>query len=118
MDLINVCPQPRLWFEIYTQLEQARIEKVTDGQNIPPPPIPLILNGWVFSSDVDKKYRWDETIEWAKEYGLDELIPNLKPDQFYQVYELSFLVLGPFGNPTYLPWNYSPRKKPDQESIQ
>lgn len=33
-------------------------------------PIPLILNGWVFSSDFEKRVRWQETIIWAEKNSL------------------------------------------------
>ena len=53
------------------------------------PPMPLILNGWVFSNDHDKNRRWLDTIEWAKEHGLSELIPELKDGEKHLVIEFS-----------------------------
>jgi len=56
-----VCPQPALWAELH-----SRLQKVAAENGLPPPPQPLILNGWVFSNDVEKRNRWEETLAWAQ----------------------------------------------------
>lgn len=48
-----VCPNPQIWNEIYSKLTEFYKENHEKIKT--PPPIPLILNGWVFSSDLDKK---------------------------------------------------------------
>jgi hypothetical protein len=77
-----ICPLPQTWNEIYQALLRAC---ESSGAKVAHPPVPLILNGWVFSSDWEKKLRWDETIKWAKENGLTHLIPVLTEEDKYQV---------------------------------
>jgi len=48
------------------------------------PPIPLILAGWNFSEDWQKKERWLNTLSWAKEMHCDFLIPELDPNEKYK----------------------------------
>ncbi len=73
-----ICPIPSTWNEIYKDL-CSNYELIT-GKKLPNtvleirnaggPPTPLILNGWVFSNDSDKRERWQETLEWAEKYNL------------------------------------------------
>ncbi|HMS42795.1 MAG TPA: hypothetical protein PKE69_21375 [Pyrinomonadaceae bacterium] len=80
-----ICPIPKVWNEIHQKLVKA-VESEKNAQ-LPKPPTPLILNGWIFSSDKEKSLRWKETINWAKQYGFESLILKLEPDEIY------------FGNP-------------------
>jgi hypothetical protein len=41
------------------------------------------LDGWAFSSDAEKRERWNETILWAERQGLLSLIPELKESEKY-----------------------------------
>ena len=76
-----ICPQPKVWHAIHTALLEAwRTKK---DESIPKPPVPLILNGWVFSSDIEKEVRWKETISWATQYGFTNLIPKLTEEESY-----------------------------------
>ena len=75
------CPVPMVWNEIYRGLLTAR-ERSGDP-SIPKPPVPLILNGWVFSSDSEKFLRWQQTVAWAERHGFSEQIPRLPDDQLY-----------------------------------
>ena len=76
-----ICPQPKVWDYIYKNLK-AEWEKLDSIGS--PPPIPLILNGWWYSNDTEKKARWQETIEWAENQRLSHLIPALeKTDMFF-----------------------------------
>lgn len=78
MQIDYVCPEPMDWNEICELLatEYQRSHKQasqTEGLEYWKEiglPIPLILNGWVFSSDVEKHHRWLETLEWAKKNDL------------------------------------------------
>ena len=79
---IFVCPVPRAWSKAYLRLEKAWKES---GNENSPPPKHLALSGWSYSSDFEKKARWEETVSWAKEHQLDDLIPTLTPEDEYRV---------------------------------
>ena len=64
-----ICPLPPEW----AKLHSAAIAAVSDGNTFPKP---LILAGWNFSSDAEKRQRWDETVTWLKERGLEHLIES------------------------------------------
>jgi hypothetical protein len=66
---MNICPIPRRWHEIHQQLLTVSAER-----NVASPPRPLILNGWVFSNDIEKANRWTETVNWAKQHDLVDLV--------------------------------------------
>ena len=55
-------------------------ERIADA-----PPKALILNGWVYSTDYQKKLRWEETIKWAEDNGCKELIPEIEQVDRYVV---------------------------------
>jgi hypothetical protein len=73
-----LCPFPNRWDKIYNDLCKAY--EVATGKRLPlsvpevgkvgGPPTPLILNGWVFTNDEDKKERWQETLRWAERHNL------------------------------------------------
>ena len=44
---------------------------------MPPPPVPLILAGWAYSNDVEKRSRWQETLAWADHHGLGTLLSDI-----------------------------------------
>lgn len=67
---MNICPNPVRWNEIYKALLAACKHRHIASL----PPVPLILNGWVFSNDADKANRWKTTESWAQENGLWELV--------------------------------------------
>ena len=79
-----VCPRPDVWHKIHTALKGAWTEMGSRGS---PPPIPLILAGWAYSEDSDKKKRWAQTVEWARHQGLERLILELTPDMEYRIDE-------------------------------
>jgi hypothetical protein len=80
--MVRVCPQPKVWNDIQNQLlKHARRNHCTPRE----PPIPLILGRWVYSSDVEKKRRWEETIDWAGKNGCAELVSNVANEDFYCV---------------------------------
>lgn len=97
-----VCPQPIRWNEIYQGLYDAwKTKWLSDN----PPPVPLILNGWVFSDDFDKHHRWLYTIHWAQSMGLGHLIPELSENEKYQVLEFSSYVWPQYGEQHHEPSN-------------
>jgi hypothetical protein len=75
----RICPHPIPWNTIYEQLLRVAQER----PELPKPPGPLILNGWVFSSDAEKETRWAETLEWATTADCMDSIELLAADDFY-----------------------------------
>jgi hypothetical protein len=49
----------------------------------------LILAGWTYSSSQEKHVRWNETVRWAEEFGLKDVIPPIRDSESYFVDELS-----------------------------
>lgn len=76
----NICPLPIKWNAIYNALEEARKKSANP---IPPSPIPLILAGWSYSTDFDKRIRWEETIQWAEQHGFEHLLQGVNDDEWY-----------------------------------
>lgn len=81
-----ISPKPGIWHDLHQKLYWYWINKLCRKGS--PPPTPLILGGWNFSNDHDKKVRWNETLEWAREHDCLDLIPILKEDEQYCVNEL------------------------------
>lgn len=73
-----ICPNPKRWNEIFNDLckeyEKAIRLKlphtVMEIRKAGGPPTPLILDGWWYSSNLEKSIRWKETIEWAEKNNL------------------------------------------------
>lgn len=80
--------------------------------------MPLILNGWGFSNDMDKLRRWEAMIEWANKNGCADLVETIPVDQFYCVETPTTYTVGPMGGPMYREWDFQPRHKPDAEVLQ
>ena len=78
-----VCPKENILLEVYPKLLKY-YEKNKDNIDQPPPKA-LVLNGWVYSTDYQKKLRWEETIRWVEINGCSSLIPNLKDSERYMV---------------------------------
>lgn len=76
-----ICPMPLAWDRIHKQLLRAW-EQRGDG-TVPRPPVPLILNGWVFSTDSEKQQRWKDTLMWGERYGFSHYVPLLAEDETY-----------------------------------
>jgi hypothetical protein len=72
-----------VWDEIYKKLLDE-YNKANDN-TILPPPVPLILNGWVFSTGLEKALRWKETVEWAEKYGFSSLVPPIQDNESFYV---------------------------------
>ena len=101
--MIRVCPNPPIWVDVYQALEREwkLRERIDD-----PPPIPLVLAGWIYSSDRDKQDRWNLTVDWANRHKMVHLIPELDEDQYYQTHVLST---------SYPEQNYGPQFHPRSE---
>lgn len=101
----SICPMPIIWRDIHERLLAA----TAHDPRIPRPPVPLILAGWVYTNDIDKQTRWNDTMQWARQWGLSHLIPPLEPDMMYIVESPTTYAVGPMGGPMYLEWNHDPR---------
>jgi hypothetical protein len=108
----QICPNPRRWHEIY-----ERLRTVCQQRSLSLPPVPLILNGWVYSNDTEKAERWNATAKWATDNGLPDLVV-LNPSDWYSVNTPSTCEIGPFGGPMYLPWRFTPSARPSFERVQ
>jgi hypothetical protein len=75
----RICPHPMQWNAIYERL----LKVANDRSDLPKPPVPLILNGWIFSSDNEKEARWSETVRWAESAGCTDVIQKLAAEDFY-----------------------------------
>jgi len=71
-----VCPLPSVWNDIYSHPCE-----VANSRGIERPPIPLILIGWIMSSNLEKMVRWTDTLKWAAKHGLSNEIPELLREQ-------------------------------------
>ncbi len=80
--MIRVCPMPGVWHD-----RHQRLLKFAETTPCKPdkPPIPLILAGWAYSSDFDKKSRWEKTLAWAERNGCADLVANISDVDFYSV---------------------------------
>jgi len=81
-DLDRVCPQPLRWKELYEMLPDQQPRG--GGWQ---PSVPLILSGWLYSSNLDKMLRLKEHIEWAESHGclaqVDAFIRGLSKDEWH-----------------------------------
>lgn len=76
----RICPNPIPWNALHEQLLKVA-ERRPDLRK---PPTPLILNGWVFSSDAEKEARWAETVRWADIAGCRSVIDSVLEHEFYE----------------------------------
>ena len=60
----RVCPRPSKWNELWEMLPE-RSRRGAGWE----PPVPLILGGWNYSSNLEKMLRLNEHIEWAGSHG-------------------------------------------------
>ena len=98
--MLRVCPNIGVWNDIYKKLKKI----ASADPAIPAPPIALILAGWNFSDDFEKKSRWDNTLEWIAKYGGEDLISALTDEDYYCVEKLS--------RPAYLDYQYGETSPP------
>ena len=111
----SICPNPMPWHEVY-----KRLTCFAATYNCVPsePPKPLILNGWVYSNDIEKRNRWNKTVQWAKNNGCIELVDSIQDKDFYFVEEPSTYQIGPRGGPMYRPWDFETKKRPSPEALE
>lgn len=82
------------------------------------PPKPLILAAWAYSNDIEKKKRWEETIEWATENRCQELLKEILDEEFYFVDEPTSYTVGSMGAPMYRPWDFESKERPSSEVLE
>ena len=109
---MDICPKPLRWHAIYkSQLDACEKEAIASK-----PPVPLILNGWVYSNDVEKAERWNATKDWAERNRISELV-TFPPEDWYSVEETSSCAIGPLGSPVYFPWRFEPASRPSVAEV-
>ena len=72
-----ICPLSPEW----ANLHSAAVAAAEDGETFPKP---LILAGWAFSSDAEKRQRWKETVDWLESRGLRGLIESKVEGAWYR----------------------------------
>lgn len=100
------------WNEIYKALLSACKEKRIASA----PPVPLILNGWVYSNDLQKAETWRATESWARENGLAEHIA-IPAGEWYEVENPYSGAVGPLGGPMHLSWKSEPEPIPSAANV-
>lgn len=81
MEKQPICPQLHVWRQLYSTLEEAYQKAGVDG--MPPPPPSYNMQAWELSSNAHKRRRWEETLAWARQYGLYQFIEEIGPEEYY-----------------------------------
>ena len=110
----RICPNPMPWNEAYNRLTDYAKSHLCEP---PLPPKPLILAGWVYSNDIEKKARWDDTVRWAERNGCIELISNIPNNDYYFVNKPTTYTIGPMGGPMYRSWDFEEKSCPSPETL-
>lgn len=111
--MTRICPNPKPWHDLFERLTaHAQMRPCVP----PSPPKPLILTGWVYSNDVEKMRRWEETVAWAISNGCANIVEI--PDQdFYYVEKPTSYAVGPLGGPMYRPWDFKAKDRPPPHQV-
>jgi hypothetical protein len=92
---MTICPNPEAWTKVFKQLQAFALSHAC----LPPTlPMPLILAGWAYSNDIEKRVRWNQTISWATLNGYLELTTVPEAD-LYSTSEPTSYQIGPLGGP-------------------
>lgn len=110
----RICPNPMPWHEAF---ERLNIYAQSHHCAPPLPPKPLILGGWAYSNDIEKRQRWEETVAWAARNGCAELLSGIPDHDFYFVEEPTSYTVGPFGGPMYRAWDFERKTRPPSKQI-
>jgi len=76
-----VCPLPQKWNQIHKALD---VQGKEAGAVCRQPPIPLVLAGWAYLSDLEKAVRRWEMAAWAAERGIGEAVSAVGADEQYR----------------------------------
>jgi hypothetical protein len=113
--MIEICPRPSDWANLHQKLLRiASYRKCTP----PNPPKPLILSGWHYSNDIQKRDRWQQTVDWAKKNNCLELIAKIPSDNFHRVANPTDFQVGPLGGPMFRPWDSTSKAKPSADVLE
>lgn len=73
----RICLKPNKWQELYVAVQDAYPERQF--------PKPLILSGWNFSSDIEKRNRFCMHLEFAITAGVaDDILKSVKEQDWYK----------------------------------
>ena len=110
----RVCPNPMPWHKAFQQLTKyAQLHPCVP----PSPPKPLILAGWVYSNDIEKMQRWEETVAWANQNRCTNLVSGIPDSDFYYVEKPISEEIGPLGGPMYRPWDFEAKIRPSSDQL-
>lgn len=107
-----ICPKPPVWAQVWQHLKEAAMERGF-GQD---PPTPLILGGWWASNDLEKQLRWEATLAWARERGLEDKV-HVADEDMYETPAYYAGPIGPLGGPMHLEWRFEPVERPKPELL-
>tara|TARA_Y100001970_G_C14102679_1_gene786390 strand:- start:420 stop:1028 length:609 start_codon:yes stop_codon:yes gene_type:complete len=105
---------PLAWHKFYQKLEL--LYKKNDNIKTKPP-VPLILNGWVFTSDEDKIQRWNDTVSWLTSYNLEYLLDDITEEDKYYVEKDFVTTYDDLARFYRIHANREPRDKPDEKVV-
>jgi hypothetical protein len=110
LTMARICPNPNAWSAVHAQLLRfAEKHPCTPSA----PPTPLILNGWVFSDDYQKKLAWEDTVAWAARNGCLEIVESVPEKDFHcGASEPRMHIVG------YSPWNRESKPRPSPEELE
>ncbi|MBT7618039.1 MAG: hypothetical protein HN590_12220 [Calditrichaeota bacterium] len=112
--MIRICPKPELWYKVFQTLEKyARTHKCAPSD----PPRALVLSGWTFATDLEKKERWEEMLAWATGNNCIYLVVDIADKDFYEVEELITYPVNPNGDPLYRSWDYEAKTLPAETEL-
>ncbi len=79
----RICPRPISWDQLWQMLPNP--SQSPDLMN------PLILGGWWYSTDEQKKGRLDHHLQWARDYNvldaIKEFLEGLTEEQWHHYWE-------------------------------
>lgn len=108
---MRVCPRPAIWALLHEGLVKHAAACVCAPAV---PPAPLILSGWIYSTDRQKQARWAETVAWANANGAAALLAGLRSSDYYEVERFDDGEIGPAGGLMYLSWSFETKVRPPQ----
>jgi hypothetical protein len=110
----RICPNPTQWHEVYKKL----VDYSETHKCYPPsPPKALVLSGWNYTNDLDKKNRWEQTVQWSKNNGCSVLVEQIPKSEFYSVENLTTYAIGPMGGPMHREWDYGSKIRPPTDLL-
>jgi len=110
----RICPNPMSWNNAFKQLTKfAETHPCTP----PSPPKPMILAGWAYSNDVEKMWRWEETVAWANNNGCLKIVMDIPDHDFYFVNKPTTYAVGSAYGPMHRPWDFDSKVRLSSEEI-